>query len=42
MPPCIIRPATPADLDAINSIYNHYVGHKLGRWLDVVHMQLIL
>jgi len=28
MPPCTIRPATPADLDAINTIYNHYVLHS--------------
>jgi L-amino acid N-acyltransferase YncA len=27
MPPCSIRPATPADLAAINAIYNHYVLH---------------
>ena len=28
MPPCTIRPATPADLAAINAIYNHYVRHS--------------
>jgi L-amino acid N-acyltransferase YncA len=28
MAPCTIRPATPADLDAINTIYNHYVLHS--------------
>jgi len=32
MAPCTIRPAS----------HLREVGHKFGRWLDVVHMQLIL
>jgi L-amino acid N-acyltransferase len=28
LPPVSIRPATAADLDAINAIYNHYVHHS--------------
>jgi L-amino acid N-acyltransferase YncA len=42
----MIQPATEADLPGILAIYNvvHFreVGHKFGRWLDLVFLQRLL